>query len=263
MSRSVEKTVVISTPPDVVWHALTDAEELTRWFPVGARVKPGLGGSIWLSWGAGSEGEAPITGWETGRHLQWTEGRGAVKIAVDFHLEGKGGATVVRLVQSGFGDGADWDDEFHMVDGGWSYFMQHLRWYLEKHRGVPRDLIAFREAVPMSRTEALRRLLGPAGLSVDGSLRSARDGERYSVTTAAGERVTGTVVAAKHETGQVGLTIAELGDAVLFLEMEPSASGVRAGFWLSTYGLSPGRLGDARARYETLYRNALRVEVKQ
>lgn len=257
MSRSVEKTVIISAPADVVWRALTDAEELTRWFPVDARVKPGLGGSIWLSWGGGAEGEAPITGWDPDRHLQWTEARGPVKIAVDFHLEGKGGTTVVRLVQSGFGDGADWDDEFHMVDGGWSYFMQHLRWYLERHRGVPRDLIAFREPARLSRTEAVQRLLGPAGLSADGSLRSARDGERYRVTTAGGERLSGTVVVARHETGQVGLTIAELGDAVLFLEMEPSDSGVRAGFWLSTYGLSPDGLADARARYLALYRNAL------
>lgn len=263
MSRYIEKTVVIDSPVDVVWHALTDAEELTRWFPVDARVKPGLGGSIWLSWGSGCEGEAPITGWEPGRHLQWTEARGAVKIAVDFHLEGKGGTTVVRLVQSGFGDGPDWDDEFHMVDGGWSYFMQHLRWYLDKHRGVPRDLIAFRDAVPMTRGEALQRLLGPSGLSIDGSLVSAGSGAGYDVTTVRGDRISGTVFTAKHETGQVGLTIAELGDAVLFLEMEPSSQGVRAAFWLSTYGLSAGRLADARARYEALYRNALHAEVKQ
>jgi uncharacterized protein YndB with AHSA1/START domain len=263
VSRSIEKTVVISTPVDVVWHALTDAEELTRWFPVDARVKPGLGGSIWLSWGGGSEGEAPITGWEPGRHLQWTEARGPVKLAVDFHLEGKGGATVVRLVQSGFGDGADWDDEFHMVDGGWSYFMQHLRWYLEKHRGVPRDLIAFRDPVQMTRLEAVQQLLGPSGLSIDGSLISATSGAAYNATTASGDRISGTVVAAKQETGQVGLTISELGDAVLFLEMEPTPRGVRAGFWLSTYGLTASRLADARARYEVLYRTALHAEVKE
>ena len=41
MSRFIEKTVVVDSPVDVVWHALTDAEELTRWFPVDARVKPG------------------------------------------------------------------------------------------------------------------------------------------------------------------------------------------------------------------------------
>ena len=47
---------------DAVWRALTEADELRRWFPVDARVSPGVGGSIWLSWGDGAEGEAPITG---------------------------------------------------------------------------------------------------------------------------------------------------------------------------------------------------------
>ena len=226
-------------------------------------MKPGLGGSIWLSWGGGCEGEAPITGWDPGRHLQWTEGAGPVKIAVDFHLEGKGGTTVVRLVQSGFSESAEWDNEFHMIDAGWSYFTQHLRLYLEKHRGVPRDLIGFRDTVPLTRVEALQRLLGPSGLSSDGSLLSATTGASYTATTASGERISGTIVAANHRTGQVGLTIAELGDAILFLEMEPSPNGVRAAFWLSTYGLDPKRLSDVRARFEGLYRSALPAAVSQ
>lgn len=261
MSRTVDKTVTIDAPPDVVWRALTEAEELKRWFPVDARVTPGTGGTIWLSWGGGMEAEAPITRWEAGRHLQWTEARGPVKIAVDFHLEAKGGTTVVRLVQSGFGDGPDWDDEFHMVDGGWSYFMQHLRWYLEKHRGVPRAVTVFREGVAMTQLEALQRLLGPAGLSTDGSLLSAATGAPYVATTSAGDRISGTVIAAKHETGQVGLTISELREAVLFLEMEPAPEGVRAAMWLSTYGLDAAQLSDVQRRFDGLYRNALQLGV--
>lgn len=54
MSREVVKESFIAAEPDEVWQALTDARELTRWFPVEARVEPGLGGSIWLSWGEGA-----------------------------------------------------------------------------------------------------------------------------------------------------------------------------------------------------------------
>lgn len=257
MSRSIVKTVTIAAPAEVVWRALTEAEELIRWFPVNARVRPGQGGSIWLSWGGGTEGEAPITAWEPGRRLEWTESRGPIKLAVDFHVEAKGSGTVVRLVQSGFGDGPDWDDEFHMTTGGWSYFLEHLRWYLERHRGVPRDLIAVRDPLPISRARAFAQLLGPSGLSTDGSLARARAGEGYRTTTAAGEQLSGTVVAASPDTWQMGLTIAELGDAILFIEIEPHAMGARAGFWLSTYGLSPAELEDVRQRFGQLYQGAL------
>ncbi|HJR59685.1 MAG TPA: SRPBCC domain-containing protein [Vicinamibacterales bacterium] len=256
MSRSIVKEVTIDAPADAVWKALTEADQLIRWFPVDARVRPGPGGSIWISWGGGTEGEAPITAWEPNRRFGWTETRGPVKLAVEFHLEAAGGRTVVRLVQSGFGDGPDWDDEFHMTTGGWSYFVEHLRWYLERHRGVPRDLIAFRDPVETTRAQAFASLLGPAGLSVDGSLRTAKAGEPYRTTTAAGDPLSGTVVASSPDTWQMGFTIDQLGDAIAFIEIEPAEGGARAGFWLSTYGLG-GRVGEVRARFGSLYRSAI------
>jgi uncharacterized protein YndB with AHSA1/START domain len=259
VSRKIVKEVFVQAPPDVVWRALTDAQELTRWFPVDARVQPGKGGSIWLSWGGGTEGSAPITEWEPSRRLQWTETRGAVKLAVDFHLEAKSGGTVVRLVNSGFGAGSDWDDEFHMTDGGWSYFIQHLRWYLEQHAGTPRDLIAFRERVTFTRAEAFLRLTGPSGLSADDALAAASAGMEYQTTTAQGEPLSGTIVASSPDTWQLGFTVRELGDAIVFLEMEPDAGGSRPGFWLSTYGLAPDGIARARERFEALYRTALEL----
>jgi uncharacterized protein YndB with AHSA1/START domain len=257
VSRAIRKDVTIDAPADEVWRALSEADGLTRWFPVDARVNPGPGGSIWLSWGAGAEGEAPITAWEPGRRLQWTETRGPVKLAVDFHLDAKGSTTVVRLVHSGFGEGGNWDDEFHMTEGGWTYFLQHLRWYLERHRGVPRDLIAFREACALNRADAFARVVGPAGLAQDDSLRSVPAGEAYRVTTVLGDTLSGTVVASSVNTGQFGLTIAELNDAILFVEIEPHAAGSRPGFWLSTYGLDAGSLAQVRERFGALYRGAL------
>lgn len=235
MSREVVKEVTIQAPVDVVWRALTEARELTQWFPIKARVTPGVGGSIWISWGDGAEGEAPITGWEPNRHFQWTESRGPVKIAIDFHLETRDGATVVRLVQSGFGDGPEWDDEFHMVEGGWSYFMAHLQWYLERHRGVTREMIGFRDRVALSRTEAFTRLL-----------------------TLTDDLIT-TPVVVKTATCQAAFTIPSLNDAILFIEIEPGAEMVRAGFWLSTYGYAPDAFESLRARFTTLYHSALGI----
>lgn len=257
MSRKIVKEVFVQAPPDVVWRALTDAEELKRWFPVDARVQPGKGGSIWISFGGGVEGEAPITAWEPNRRFEWTEARGAVKLAVDFQLEAKSGGTVVRLVNSGFGAGPDWDDEFHMTDGGWSYFLLQLRWYLERHRGKPRDLITLRELVPLSRAEAFLLLTGPSGLSRDDRVASAPVGTAYETTTALGDRLSGTIVASSPETWQLGLTITELDDAILFLEMEPAPTGVRPGLWLSTYGLPADGVAKARQQFEKLYRGAL------
>ncbi len=233
MSREVVKEVFIKAPADVVWKALTEADRLTQWFSVDARVAPGMGGSIWVFWGEGAAGEAPITGWEPNRHFQWTETRGPVKVAIDFHLESRDGGTVVRLVQSGFGDGSEWDDEFHMVEGGWSYFMTHLQWYLERHRDVRRDLIGFRARVAMTREAAFARLV------------SITDGLET------------TPVVYKVATCQAAFLIPSLNDAILFIEIEPGAETVRGGFWLSTYGLGDSRFAAVRDQFTAAYDAAL------
>lgn len=236
MSREVVKEVFINVSPEVVWKALTDASELTQWFPVDAKVTPGVGGSLWISWGDGASGEAPITAWEPNRRLQWTEARGPVKIAIDFHLEGRDGGTVVRLVQSGFGDGPEWDDEFHMVDGGWTYFTAHLRWYLEHHRGTRRALIGLREQASLTREDAFARLL--------------------TLTEGLGTES----IVNRPNTCQAGFTIPSLNNAILFIEIEPGADTVRGGFWLSTYGLPADTQAALRARITAAYRTALSLE---
>jgi uncharacterized protein YndB with AHSA1/START domain len=77
-TRSIEMQLEINAPPEAVWKALTDSLKLTRWFPLNAKVKPGVGGSIWVSWGPPFEGESPIQIWEPNKHLRtgWTVGGG-------------------------------------------------------------------------------------------------------------------------------------------------------------------------------------------
>lgn len=236
MSRDVVKEVFIDAPVEAVWRALSDADELVRWFPVEAKVTPGVGGSIWISWGDGASGEAPITAWEPERRLQWTETRGPVKIAVDFHLESRDGGTVVRLVQSGFGDGPEWDGEYHMVDAGWTYFTFHLKWYLERHQGVPRDVIGFRTPTALPAADVFARLQG-----VLDTFGAACVFERAA-------------------TSQAGYTIASLNHAIVFVEIEPGSPQVRAGFWFSTYGLPPARLAQLRTDVTAAYTRAITTE---
>ena len=124
-TRSFRTTLDLDATPEQVWAALTQAEELVRWFPPEARVKPGQGGTMVWSWGYGEDWETRIDAWEPGRLLRLVQesarpydaqGRqlpaGEVepaRIAVEFSLETHQGKTRLRLVHSGFGRGAAWD----------------------------------------------------------------------------------------------------------------------------------------------------------
>ena len=122
--RCIETSIELDAPVEAVWKALTDAEELTNWFPPFAEVKPGLGGHIRVAWDEKQDWTSPIGAWEPNKHLQvvWCQATPPEKaeqarkdgfyapfpIAVDYHLQGKGAKTVLRLVHSGFSTDAAW-----------------------------------------------------------------------------------------------------------------------------------------------------------
>jgi uncharacterized protein YndB with AHSA1/START domain len=191
MSRTIEKQVRITATPEAVFRALTDAEEITRWFAPQAEATPGAGGRIFLSWGAPFEGESRIEIWEPNRHLRTCEV--ARPVALDYYLEGQGGETVLRLVHSGFGDDASWDDEFNNVTKGWNLFLSNLRHYLERYPGQPCRQATIMMPVPVPQEEAWNRLLGPEVLVREGSTESLGPGRSYAFRTATGEELRGTV----------------------------------------------------------------------
>jgi uncharacterized protein YndB with AHSA1/START domain len=154
--KTVEAEITIAADAATVWRALTEGEELKRWFPLDARVTPGVGGAIWLSWGEGMDWEAPIELWEPNHHLR-TVDPAPSKAAIDYYIEAKGGETVLRIVQSGFGADA-WEDEIETLNSGWRTFLATLRNYLEQHRGEPRTVAYFRHpVVEVERRECWKR----------------------------------------------------------------------------------------------------------
>jgi len=251
-TRAIDLTIEIAAPADAVWQALTVAEQLESWFPVNARVTPGVGGSIWVSWAGAATYESRITIWEPSRHLQLTDqpadpGAGQpVAVAQDFLIEGKGGSTVLRLVHSGFSADAQWDEMIDMMSSGWRYFLFNLRHYLEKHRGTHRRMVFTRRQVTdRSRTDAWPAILRALGIDP-----AAGEGEPFAL--ALGDaRFHGTVVQWKPPAHFAG-TLDDLNDGLIFLELESDGPEWNAGFWISTYGIAPPRADQLQANLDAV-----------
>lgn len=243
--RTFDLSLEIGAPVDAVWKALTDAAELSNWFPLDARVKPGKGGSIFISWGPGCEGEAPITVWEPNRRFQWTEQftpKGQtepVPVTIEYTLESKGGSTVLRLVHSGFGRGEGWDGFYDSISRGWKFELRGLRHYLHHHRGQKREVIWVRKPIKLSPEDAARRIIGAEGKVLRGPIDKMTEGDAYRLEVVGGE-------ALDHLEGEVrvnGLprsfaaTVANLNNAYLRYETEGMGGQMEAWLWLSTYGV--------------------------
>lgn len=168
-ARSVGSEVELRASPDAVWRALTDAREIERWFALEARVDPGVGGTVFLSWKNEYEGSSEILVWNPPFHLRvrWVEGAEVT----DYFLEPSGDRTLLRVVSS-FPLDPEWDEWVEGTRRGWRFMLASLRLYLEDHAGADRQVVYLRRRVSLSAEDLWGRLLGPGG--VDPQLRRGR-----------------------------------------------------------------------------------------
>lgn len=160
-TRSAGGEIIIDVGMDRVWRALTDARELERWFPLDARVEPGEGGTIWMSWRNEYAGEMRILVWDPPHHLRtaWAFHEGdAPGQVTDYRLEARGGSTLLRVVTSGFPLDAAWDGWVEGTDRGWAFELRSLKHYLERHADEPRHVVYLRRRVALPAAEAWGRL---------------------------------------------------------------------------------------------------------
>lgn len=145
MSREFKYELKIDATPEAVWKALTTVEGIQSWFAPDVRVTPGENGTIWISFGPGMEGESRIGAWEPASHFAYIQDRpSGDPSVVDFVIEGQGGSTTLRLVQSGFGEGAAFDSEYESTSRAWPLFMHMLKHSAETPHSVVRNITVLR-----------------------------------------------------------------------------------------------------------------------
>jgi uncharacterized protein YndB with AHSA1/START domain len=265
-TRAFELTIEIAVPPDAVWQALTNADELVRWFPTEANVTPGAGGKWVISWEGNWSWNNEIEIWEPNRRLRLIDRTGRpydacggevnlsvdpLPIAMDWYLEGKGGSTTLRLVHSGFGRGGAWDDEFEGVSTGWPLELNGLKHYLESHRGENRRIAWTRSVVAAPASALWQRFIGPAGIVHDASLLKRQAGDRYSTTLSTGDRIEGKVMMMLPERG-FQVTVEGWNNALFRIWIDRVGNEAAVNSWLSTYSMpdSFAKEFDTRMRIE-------------
>lgn len=250
----------LKASPEQVWEALTQPGQLQNWFPLKSGGDAARGGKVLLSWGADCEWETHITEFEPARHLQWCDvlpdpaQPEAILPVVDWHLELDGGATRLRLVQSGFDPDSDWQDYYDGLRRGWSYFLDMLACYLEHHLGRDRQMIYRRGASRVPRAELWSGLLGALGVGITAV--EALESATVALNLTADKPVAAQVRLA--ESPYVfAARIPELNHASLFIELEGTGDTPTCGVWLSTFDLPDKQRSELQARLNQLCEDLL------
>lgn len=262
-TRKQEHEIAIDAPVEAVWKAITDAEELTRWFVEAAKVEPGVGGTFRISWGGAEEGTSTIQVWEPNRRLRVVlapfdmgpaKYDGTSPIIDEYTIERRDGKTVLRLVSSGIPDTPEWDGFYNGTDAGWPSFFRTLRHYLEHHAGKPRASIKIVGKLDGTLEDGWARLTGPAGFGFEPVA-----GEAFSTRTSAGDTLHGHVVFVKVP-GLLELSIRELDEAFFAHSMACAGGGQYVYSVLSVFGKSAAEVDAIRAKWEPWLTSALGLQ---
>jgi uncharacterized protein YndB with AHSA1/START domain len=242
--RRIESEIRISATPEEVWNAWTDPASISRWFTDDARGKAVSGGTmVWVFRGFG-EMPYPVAVAEPPERLVLSgeiPGRGP--FALEILIEQAGGVTTVRLVNSGFREGADFEEEYEGVRSGWDASLALLRHYLERHQGKTRHASLVVRPSAMSAGELYRCFSSADGLATwltaRGALGEAGAGAELELRD--GGRLTGEVIAATGR--EKSVTWEEEDDAVLELKGFGAGGRRMVGIRLTTWGADGTRLG--------------------
>jgi uncharacterized protein YndB with AHSA1/START domain len=129
--------VVVRAPHIEVWRALTDPDEIRRWF---GWDYAGLDEEIELMFVTGARHEPP------NRILMFEgEDQSAIEVEAD------GAHTIVRAVYPTSPEAVEPGDAYDPIEEGWRAFLLQLRDYLERHPGKRRRTIRLvSEAKPIA-----------------------------------------------------------------------------------------------------------------
>ncbi|MBL8752662.1 MAG: SRPBCC domain-containing protein [Planctomycetes bacterium] len=239
--RQFAMQIDLPAAPDVVWRALAEAREIERWFATDVVCEPRVGGAMVWRWGDQHTWTQVIEVCTPGQHLRTrydstvADGRGGFRpLFIDFHLEGNGGTTTLRLVHSGFGPEAGFDAEYHGISGGWPTELRSLRLYLQRHRGRDRHVAWAAAKTPMPCEAAWELLTGPDGIGA-AALPRLEEGQPFTMAVPGVPAITGI---AMHSPGPREFTgmATNCGDAWLRVTCENWGGTTNVWLWLAGYG---------------------------
>ena len=192
--------------PEQVYEAWADPEKIAHWFVDRARGKAEVGSIFtWIFEKFGYEIPYEVVAAEPGRRFALGgEAPKSGPFLLEVTIAREGGETVVTLVNSGFLDGSQWDEEFEGIVSGWTNGLAILKHYLENYPGRPKTTILvmqpaaleFSILLPLYATaEGLDRwLTTSASIGGDGDGGGAV-GEHCALRLPGGDSLTGRVLA--------------------------------------------------------------------
>ena len=229
--RSIELAVEVPGTPEEVWRAVATGPGISSWY-VPHTVEERAGGAAMASFGPGPEMQVPgrVAVWEPPRRVCFDGGEGVEGLAFEWTVEPAGDhGCRVRLVNTGFGQGGEWDAQYDAMVEGWGLFLVNLRLHLEHFAGQTAASV-----LPTAMGAGSRNELW-AGLTTALGIPSAPGvGNRVEASSPDAPALSGTVVEAAPN--RIALLLDRPAPGTAFVAVESFGEHAGASVWLYLYG---------------------------
>jgi uncharacterized protein YndB with AHSA1/START domain len=238
-TRTIDLSVEVPGTPEEVWEAIATGPGITSWF-MPCDVEPFEGGAVTMDFGGFGKETGTVTAWEPpGRVVfESLEGKDdGNRLAYEWLVEARdGGTCVVRLVNSGFGMGEEWDDDYEGMSVGWRLFLDNLRLYLTHFPGQTARPVLPMAVVPGPNGVAWERLCAALGVSPD-----LKAGDRFETSGEGVPPLAGLIDGAGRADAisQYRMVLDPPTRGTAFVAAEGKGDQVMLSVWLYLYGPQP------------------------
>jgi uncharacterized protein YndB with AHSA1/START domain len=157
----IRAEIATSATPQQAWEAWADPEKIAQWFVDRATGEAKAGGTMtWFFDKFGYVLPYKIVDAVPGELIvyKWEPPEGLAGI-LEVRIEREGGATMVRLINSGFREDAAWDEEYEGVNSGWKMALGILKFYLENNFGRAKSALLIIQPANFAYEEVLKYFL--------------------------------------------------------------------------------------------------------
>jgi uncharacterized protein YndB with AHSA1/START domain len=132
--RRIEDEIRIDAPAETIWQAWTDPSKVPAWFVDRAEGRMEVGETVRWFWDRTDGGMTHrVLAADPPQRLLLAldvpQGATLIEITIEQVL----GHSVLRLVQSGFGHGAEWDEQYDGMASGWMIALAILKHFAERY----------------------------------------------------------------------------------------------------------------------------------
>lgn len=240
----IELEIEVEGTVEEVWAAIATGPGISSWY-VPHEVDGREGGRAWASFGPGMDVDGRVAEWDPPHRVVFDSGTPGEGLAFEWLVEAKeGGSCVVRLVNSGFSEGDEWDDYYDAMTEGWGIFLANLQLHCKHFMGQHGHASLPMASWPGPRDDTWNRLTSELGIDS-----SPEIGETIVVAGQDTPPLTGTVVAATPH--RLTLLIDGPAPGTGLIAAEGRGDAVEVSIWTYLYGESGAA---AAAEHDPLWR---------